>query len=665
MGPRSMRVTGLPTVKDVAALPMTDIAHHAPPVPGRRARVARAPSAWRTPTSWLLAVACLCSLVVLWLSTLQRIAFEREQTEAVTMDANAHLAMALEQHVARTLKAAEQVAAFVRARYVDHGEQIDLAEWTARGLIREPLFNIVSVVDAAGDVVASSQALAGPVNYADRAFFVAQRDGSGGADALFVSAPVLGRVSNTWQIPMSLRITRADGGFGGVVVLSVDPAALTGLDALAHLGPDGLLEVTGLDGTVRGRRLGRTHAFGLPAADLPWFQRQRTAPQAEFVDDGHALSGVPRIVGYRTVQGYPLMVTVGASVADAMAATWQRQRVYVVSAAVASLVLLALTALLAWVLARQRAVADALRTSEALFRATFHQAAIGIAHIGPDGRIRRSNDKFARMLGYAEPELRGLTVCQVTAPDHRDALREQLAERLAERLTQKTGAPAPEQERAYLRKDGTLLWVQEAMGLVRDSDGQPDFLVAVAQDISARKELEHRLKRDALFDALTGLPNRVMFQDRCARVLESARRHGTVAAVLYVDLDGFKSVNDSHGHATGDALLVQVAQRLQGCVRAEDTVARLGGDEFGLVLATLAQAQHVDTVASKILQVLAKPFTLGTTTVQISASVGAAAFPRHGSDTTALLAHADMAMYAAKRLGKNRFRWEPLESDAA
>lgn len=655
-----MRVTGLPTAKDLASLTMTAVADHAPPAPGRPAHVARPPSAWRTPTTVLLAVACLCSLAALWLSTLQRIAFERDQTEAATKEANAHLAMALEQHVARTLKGAEQVAAFVRARYVDHGEQIDLAEWAARGVIREPLFNIVSVVDAAGDVVASSQALAGPVNYADRAFFVAQRDGSVGGDTLFVSAPVLGRVSNRWQIPMSLRITRADGGFGGVVVLSVDPAALTGLDALAHLGPDGLLEVTGLDGTVRGRRLGQTHAFGLPAAGLPWFLRQRTAPQAEFVDDGRALSGVPRIVGYRTVQGYPLMVTVGASVADAMAATWQRQRVYLVSAAVASLVLLALTGLLAWVLARQRAVADALRTSEALFRATFHQAAIGIAHIGPDGLIRRSNDKFARMLGYTAPELRGLTVCQVTAPDHRDALREQLAER----LTQKTGAPAPEQERAYLRKDGTLLWVQEAMGLVRDSDGQPDFLVTVAQDISARKELEHRLKRDALFDALTGLPNRVMFQDRCARVLESARRHGTVAAVLYVDLDGFKSVNDAHGHATGDALLVQVAQRLQGCVRAEDTVARLGGDEFGLVLASLAQAQHVDTVAAKILQVLAQPFTLGTTTVQISASVGAASFPRHGSDTTALLAHADMAMYAAKRLGKNRFRWEPMESDA-
>src|SRR5690606_11340918 len=129
--------------------------------------------------------------------------------------------------------------------------------------------------------------------------------------------------------------------------------------------------------------------------------------------------------------------------------------------------------------------------------------------------------------------------------------------------------------KAYRRKDGAVLWVCEALGVVKDAQGRPEFLVAVTQDISARKELEARLSHDALHDALTGLPNRVMFHDRFARVLESARRYGRHAAVFYIDLDGFKSVNDRWGHAAGDVLLQQVARRLEGCVRAEDTVARL------------------------------------------------------------------------------------------
>ena len=222
---------------------------------------------------------------------------------------------------------------------------------------------------------------------------------------------------------------------------------------------------------------------------------------------------------------------------------------------------------------------------------------------------------------------------------------------------------APEIEKPYRRKDGTVLWVCEALGVVKDPAGKPDFLVAVVQDVTARKDLEARLSYDALHDALTGLPNRVMFEDRFARVLESARRYSRLAAVLYIDLDGFKDVNDSHGHAAGDVLLQQVARRLEGCVRAEDTIARFGGDEFGVVLTTLAQEDDAEVVAMKILQALAAPFDLGGTPVHVSASIGAALYPLHGRDADGLVAHADRAMYAAKRAGKNRFSWEAVGSD--
>ena len=609
--------------------------------PRRRYRLA-------TPLSLAIALGCIAAVAGLWLVTLQRVAFEREQAVASAMQSNANLAIAFEQQVVRTLKAAEQVAAFVREQYLQQGTDINLRDWVARGVIREPMFTIISVVNEQGDIVSSSQET-GTVNYSDRAFFQALRRSE--RDELFVSEPVLGRVSGQWRIPMALRIVREGGRFGGVVVMSVDPTNFTDFYRQADLGAQGLLELTGLDGVVRGRKSGGKVSFGADARSLPWFQRQAAASEDDLIDAHGAVDGVPRILSYRSMAGHPLMVTVGSASSEVLEPVMQRRAGYLALAAGASVALLCFGALLIVVLARQRAVADALASSEGLFRATFHQAATGIAHITPEGRILRANDKFCRMLGYSLQELRQRDLFALSDEGEREAVRRFLAQRLVAH----SPVLSPEMEKAYRRKDGGLLWVYEALGLVKDAQGRPDFLVVVTQDISAHKELEMRLSHDALHDALTGLPNRVMFNDRFARVLESARRYGRRAAVLYVDLDGFKSVNDQWGHAAGDQLLQQVARRLEDCVRAEDTVARLGGDEFGIVLAAIDQVEDCEVVADKVLSAMAQPFVLDSAVAQVSASVGAGLYPRHGSDADALLAQADAAMYAAKQAGKNRF----------
>lgn len=176
---------------------------------------------------WLaLAIALVCGVAIagIWLTTLQRIASERTQAVAAALQANSNLAIAFEQQVFRMLKSAEQVAAFAREYYLQQGEGLDLQQWVGRYVIREPMFNIVSVVDAQGRIVASSLPT-GAVNYADRAFFQAQQHAT--SDSLYVNVPVLGRVTGRWQIPMSLRITQPDGSFGGVVVVSVDPVHFT------------------------------------------------------------------------------------------------------------------------------------------------------------------------------------------------------------------------------------------------------------------------------------------------------------------------------------------------------------------------------------------------------------------------------------------------------
>lgn len=611
------------------------------------ARSAAAPWRPRTEQPLTLVIALVCGVAIagIWLTTLQRTLFEHRQAQAAAMKSNSNLAIAFEQQVFRTLKSAEQLAVFVREQYLRQGSAFDPRQWVGRHVIRESMFNIVSVADASGTIVASSLP-AGPVNYADRAFFQAQQHAV--RDELYVSAPVLGRVTGRWQIPMSMRITRPDGSFGGVVVVSVDPVNFTDFYRQADLGGQGLLELTGTDGIVRGRKTGGQASFGLDARSLDWFERLASGPDGNFVDNGKGVDGVARIISYRAVEGYPLIVAVGTAYDDEMAPVLQRRAIYLAMAAGASAALLTFAIVLILVLQRQRAVADALRSSEALFRATFHQAAMGIAHIAPDGRILGANDKFCRMLGYSGDELCQRTVFELSDPEQREEARQFLAHRLSAHAA----AFSPEMEKTYRRKDGSVLWVCEALGVVRDTQGQPEFLVAVTQDITARKDLEARLSHDALHDALTGLPNRVMFHDRLAQVLESARRYGRCAAVLYIDLDGFKAVNDSRGHAAGDALLQQVALRLKDCVRAEDTVSRFGGDEFGIVLTTVNREQDCETVALKLIQSLTMPFQLEGGPVRISASVGAALYPVHGIDAQTLVAHADRAMYAAKHLTK-------------
>lgn len=291
----------------------------------------------------LIVLACGLAIALTWWLVLQRIALERQQVLAAAMQSSAKLAAAYERQVDRTFKAAEQVAAFVREQYLRQGRALPLSAWVKQGVVRESMFTIISVVDERGEIVSSSQAT-GRVNYADRDFFRLQAESR--EDTLFVSAPVLGRVSGRWQVPMSLRITRHDGSFGGVVVLSVDPGNFTAFYGEADLGTQGLLELTGMDGVVRARKIGRENRFGMDARRLPWFQRQLAQSQDVFLDEGQEVDGVARLVGHRRMDAYPLMVVVGSTVEDALAPVLQRHQRYLVWAAGISVLMLVLAAVL-------------------------------------------------------------------------------------------------------------------------------------------------------------------------------------------------------------------------------------------------------------------------------------------------------------------------------
>ncbi|MDO9216747.1 MAG: diguanylate cyclase, partial [Lacisediminimonas sp.] len=216
------------------------------------------------------------------------------------------------------------------------------------------------------------------------------------------------------------------------------------------------------------------------------------------------------------------------------------------------------------------------------------------------------------------------------------------------------------------RKNGEHFPVWVSITAVSGDDGGVSHYVATHTDITLRKAAEEEIQQLAYYDPLTGLPNRRLLQDRLHQAMSQAKRERSRLALLFLDLDKFKPVNDAFGHGAGDELLQAVAQRLQACVRESDTVARVGGDEFVLLLPVIEAAIDASAVARKIHDALMAPFDLSQgQSVRMSASTGVAIYPEHGSDETELTQHADAAMYEAKTGGRDRFAVYAPKSQSA
>lgn len=261
--------------------------------------------------------------------------------------------------------------------------------------------------------------------------------------------------------------------------------------------------------------------------------------------------------------------------------------------------------------------------------------------------------RYKEILGYEEAEFASLYEEWERRVHREDAERVQIA------LTNTLRNDIPFQEEYRMQcKTGLFKWVLCRGNVVtRDSKGYPLRVTGTMTDISEKKQSEELVWRHANFDSLTGLPNRRLFRDRLEQELLKAQRTGRKLGLLFIDLDHFKEINDLFGHTTGDRVLIEVARRLASCVRESDTIARLSGDEFTVILPELSERSHIEDVAQKTIAQLLKPFLPEKERAQISASIGIAQYPRDASNTEELIQHADQAMYAAKRAGRNCFRF--------
>jgi diguanylate cyclase (GGDEF)-like protein/PAS domain S-box-containing protein len=296
--------------------------------------------------------------------------------------------------------------------------------------------------------------------------------------------------------------------------------------------------------------------------------------------------------------------------------------------------------------ARKRAEA-ALRDSEERYRTLFERNQAGVFRTSIAGVILDCNDAFARILGFAA---HGECIGRSMLHHYRDLWqRTELLQKM-----RATGSLADE-EVALKRNDGAPVWILANAILRAPRDNELEVLEGTVIDITQRRNAERQIVYQAYHDSLTGLANRTLFRDRVSQAINLARRDRCGLAVLFLDLDQFKLINDTLGHATGDRLLIEIARRLQHEVRDGDTLARVGGDEYTLLLRNIIDGNDAVRVAQKVLDTIARPVEVDGQRLYLTTSIGICVYPADGEEAEALLTNADIAMYRAKELGRNRF----------
>ena len=308
------------------------------------------------------------------------------------------------------------------------------------------------------------------------------------------------------------------------------------------------------------------------------------------------------------------------------------------------------------VVTERKRVESAIRRSEKRYRLLFERNLAGVFRTTLAGRVLECNQAAACLFGYDSPE----EVLALPAAN----LYDKASDRTAFLTRLKSEKSVTNHEMRFRRKNGDCAWAMLNVSLIDDDSGIANIVEGTLIDITQRKVAEERVQSLAYYDALTGLPNRVLLRDRLSKALSTARRQNHKVALLFLDLDRFKIVNDSLGHSVGDLLLQDIAVRLKSVAREQDTIARLGGDEFLIVLTNVKDTSGAAVAAERFMDVMTAEFVLQGHSLSISCSLGISIFPEHGADAETLIKNADAAMYSAKEGGRNNFQFFTADMSA-
>ncbi len=498
----------------------------------------------------------------------------------------------------------------------------------------------IVVVDSHGTSYIDS---AGPIpqreSYARTEFFRHHQDVD---DALLYIGHPFRAADGTRRITVSRRLAMADGAFAGVVFGTIDLAYFEELFSKLDLGAASVASLALDDGTLLMRVPHRPEDVGLALAGTQPFDAMIAEHQGS-LKAYSAIDGVERQYAFRHVGEFPLLLTVALST-DAIYAGWHERSLWI---GFFTALLLGGCAALAWVLQRElhrRAAVEA-KLFEQSERLDVTLGSIGDAVVAIDnaGQVNYMNAVAERMTGWSIDNVRG-------RPLH-------LVLDISGHGVEDDASGAGGTEVVLHGRDGSQSVIEQSIAPIRDSAGHVIGTVVVFRDVSEARAMNNRMAFLARHDTLTDLPNRMLLAECLGRAIDRARRESHQVAVLFLDLDHFKTVNDSLGHGVGDRLLVEVAKRLRACVDPGDTVSRQGGDEFVIVLAGLERVAQASQVAERVLGTFAKPFFIDGQSLSVTTSIGIAVFPEDGREAPELTKNADAAMYLAKQSGRNVARF--------
>jgi diguanylate cyclase (GGDEF)-like protein/PAS domain S-box-containing protein len=511
---------------------------------------------------------------------------------------------------------------------------------------------LVGIADRDGRIVASNPSMPA-LDVSRETFFTVHRDGH--AASPYVSRAIADAASDYPHLHFTRRIEDAAGRFAGVAIVAVEPAYFTSAYERSREGELGMVGLIGGDGVARALRIGDKVSWGQQVA----LDRMR-----EDAVEAHATApdGVPRYVSVRRLPGFPLAAVVGLAEHEQMAQFEQHRGNYLVAAFAASALLIAIVGLISawsWQLAKarrreRRAQATYAAASEASLDAFFVLRSV----FDDGGRVvdflvEETNTRAEQFTGIARHELRGQLMGELIPFYRVNGMFDEL-----ERVVLEGAVVETEWQAAT--------WPATGRWLLRQIVPVEGGAVATVRDITERKRAEERIRHLAHHDELTGLPNRSLIRDRLDQAVLNAQRNGKHLALAFVDLDGFKLVNDGLGHSAGDELLKVVGRRMGACLRRNDTLGRLGGDEFVILLPDVSgEALAITPVLEKIRQAVTEPVLIGDQAVQVSCSMGVVIYPRDGDDPKTLMMNADAAMYRAKDLGSNNFQFYTREMNAS
>ena len=581
-------------------------------------------------------------LIVIWVGCLYVIRIEQAAAEKKASDSALDLVETYEAQMIRNLGRIDQALGTVKYAYETSHSPATLTILKERRLLPPSILFTIAIYDQHGNPVGGTSAAPLPP-ISGQPYF---RDHL----AADVPGPTVQRVNlanGEIKLLFSRRLNGENGKFLGVAQISVNPAYFTSGYEMARLGKKGVLGLMDKGGTFLVRQTGDTVSVGghaHPAAEASRLEK------TSIVLATHEWDGEQRYAGIRPLFGFPLSVLVGLSKTEQFDEFHASERVYFYWAMLASFILVAVAAILsryAWQLSETRrrtrkdqetfyAASEASMDAMFVLRSVFDDG----GHI-VDFTLERANNRAAGLFRIPKEAIIGRKVGDMLPQVHENGIFRDLVD------VSTTG----ESREHEWKNDLPML---RAAWLHRQVVAVEDGVIVILRDISERKRAEARIVHMAHHDALTGLPNRTLLEDRIQQAILVSQRSGQSVMVAFMDLDNFKFINDCLGHAAGDELLKAVARRIQNNLRQTDTIVRLGGDEFVIVLSS--QQEHSDVLAatfSKIRAAISEPLFLAENKIEVTASMGVAVYPDDGMDSGTLLMHADAAMYQAKAMGRN------------